>query len=101
VTNFSIAVSETWTDKAGQKQERTEWFSCSAYGKTGELVARYLSKGDAAMVIGKLRSREYEKDGEKRKATDLIVREVVFLGKSNGGAKADGPAPDDSDDMPF
>jgi single-strand DNA-binding protein len=84
VCNFSIATSESWTDKSGQKQERTEWHRIVVWGKLGELCAKYLSKGRQAFIEGKLQTRAWDdKDGQKRYTTEVIATSVQFLG---GGA---------------
>lgn len=89
VANFSIACSESWT-KDGQKQERTEWVRVTAWGKTAELCGEYLKKGKQVFVEGKMQTREYEKDGQKRYATEIVASNVVFLGGRDGGQQAAG-----------
>lgn len=86
VTRLSIATSEKWTDKSGQKQERTEWHRVAAFGKTGELAAKYLQKGRTVLIEGRLRTSQYEKNGEKRYSTDIIADRVVFVGSGSGQA---------------
>jgi single-strand DNA-binding protein len=84
VCNFSIATSESWTDKGGQKQERTEWHRIVVWGKLGELCAKYLTKGRQAYIEGKLQTRAWDdKDGQKRYTTEVVATTVQFLG---GGA---------------
>lgn len=92
VANFSIACNEAWTDKSGEKQERVEWIRLVAFGKLAELVQRYVTKGKQIYVEGRMQTRQYEKDGEKRYATEVVASSVVFLG---GGEKreASGGAP--------
>lgn len=86
VCNFSLAAGESWTDKQGQKQERTEWFRIVAWGKTGELCGQYLKKGRQAFVEGKLQTREYEDNvGVKRYSTEVVAQSVQFLGGKEGG----------------
>lgn len=87
VANFSIACSESWT-KDGQKQERTEWVRVTAWGKTAELCGEYLKKGKQVYAEGKLQTREYEKDGQKRYATEIVASNVVFLGGREQGNSA-------------
>jgi single-strand DNA-binding protein len=81
VGRFSVAVSDK-----GPKGEHTEWFSCVAFDKTAEIVGRYVKKGDPILVDGRLKTDEYEKDGEKRKKTDLLVSRVTLLGGKRDGA---------------
>ena len=88
VANFSIATSEAWTDKGGQKQERTEWHRIVAWGKLAELCGKYLSKGRQCYIEGKLQTRAWDdKDGGKRYTTEIIASTVQFLG-GNAGAGA-------------
>lgn len=106
VCNFRIATSESWNDKNGQRQERTEWTGIVVWGKLAELCGQYLKKGAQAYVEGKLQTREWEKDGVKRYTTEVIAREVVFLGGKQGGGSR-GPTQETeqdsggSDDIPF
>jgi single-strand DNA-binding protein len=87
VANFSIAINEKWTDKDGKKQERTEWVRIVVWGKLAELCGEYLAKGRQVGVEGRLQTREYEKDGEKKYATEIVADRVEFLGSKNGEAK--------------
>jgi single-strand DNA-binding protein len=81
VCNFSVATSESWADKSGQKQERTEWHRVVVWGKLGELCNQYLAKGRQAFVEGSLQTRNWEgKDGSKRYTTEIVARNVQFIG---------------------
>jgi single-strand DNA-binding protein len=81
VCNFSLATSESWTDKSGQKQERTEWHRVVVWGKLAELCNQYLSKGRQAFVEGKLQTRSWEdKQGQKRYTTEVQATTVQFIG---------------------
>jgi len=84
---FSIATNEKWTDKKGQKQERTEWHRITCWGKLAEVCMQYLSKGRQVCVTGSIKTDEYEKDGETRYSTGITARDVEFLsgGDSGGG----------------
>lgn len=95
VVSFSLAVSETWRDKqTGQKQEKTEWVNCVAFGKTGEIVAQYVSKGDMLYVEGKIETRKYQaQDGTERYATQINVRDVCLLGGKKESQGVTGAAP--------
>ncbi|OYW88232.1 MAG: hypothetical protein B7Z23_12990 [Pseudomonadales bacterium 32-61-5] len=74
VANFSIAVDDSYKDKqTGQKVEQTEWVRCVAFGKTAEFLGEWLHKGKRILVCGKMKTREYEKDGIKRYATEIMV----------------------------
>lgn len=89
VCNLSIATNETWTDKDGQKQERTEWHRVVVFGKTAEHCGEYLSKGRQVYVEGRIQTREYEKDGSKRYSTEIVASTVQFLGGKSDQAPAD------------
>ena len=103
--NFSLATSETWKDKEGNKQEKTEWHRCTMWGDRAKNLAQYLTKGKMLYVEGSLETRTYEKDGEKRYATGVKVLNVQFAGdakKSDGEsapARSNAHAPSSSDDF--
>lgn len=81
VANFNLATNESWTDKAGAKQERTEWHRVVVWGKLGELCGQYLSKGRQAFVEGRLQTREWnDKEGHKRYTTEVVAQNIQFLG---------------------
>jgi single-strand DNA-binding protein len=81
VANFSIATNDSWTDKSGQKQEKTEWHRIVAFGKLGEICGQYLSKGRQAYIEGRLQTRDWtDKEGTKRYTTEIIAQNVQFLG---------------------
>jgi single-strand DNA-binding protein len=80
VANFSIATSESWKDKAGEKQEKTEWHNCVAYRKLAEIIGEYLKKGSELYIEGKLTTEKYAKDGVTRYATKIIVNDMKMLG---------------------
>ena len=101
VCELRLATNESWTDKNGQKQERTEWHRIVVWGKRGEVCGKYLSKGRQVYVEGRLRTRSWEdKDGNKRYTTEIIANDVQFLGgRDSGGPRRenDGPPPADPD----
>lgn len=81
VATFNVATKETWKDKGGVKQERTEWHRIVAWGKLGEQAGEYLKKGRLVYVEGRIQSREYEgKDGLKRKAFEIVASTFRMLG---------------------
>jgi single-strand DNA-binding protein len=81
VCNFSVATTEAWTDKQGQKQEKTEWHRIVVWGKLAELCNQYLSKGRQAFVEGRLQTRSWDdKDGTKRYTTEIMANTVQFIG---------------------
>ena len=85
VVNFSLATTENWTDKNGERVERTEWHRIVAWGRTGELCAQYLSKGRTVYVEGCLQTRDWEdREGNKRSTTEINAQTVQFLGSPRG-----------------
>ena len=123
VCNFSVATSESWKDKSGQRQERIEWHNVTMYRRLAEIAGQYLKKGSQVYLEGKIQSRKYtDKNGVERTAYDIIVNEMKMLGGGNDGQQAQsaqGEAPtmprrqapatpaapvdgsDESDDIPF
>jgi single-strand DNA-binding protein len=116
VATFSVATTETWKDKSGQKQEKTEWSRVVLWGKAAEAISEYLTKGKQVAVEGKLQTRQYDKDGQKHYATEIKADRVVLLGGGGNGAgarRSTGDAVDEStgeilrgsdgldDDIPF
>ena len=96
VANFTLATSENWTDKSGERVERTEWHRIVTWGKTAELCAQYLSKGRTVFIEGRLQTRDWEdRDGNKRQTTEINAATVQFLGgpRGEGGSGAAGSGP--------
>lgn len=90
VSKFSIATTEMWNDKSGQRQERTEWHNIDLWGKQAETLSEYLVKGKQVYVEGRLQTDEYtDKEGVKRKSTRVRCERVVLLGGGSRGASAD------------
>jgi len=87
VTNVGLATSETWKDKSGEKQEKTEWHNLVFYRRLAEIAGEYLKKGSMIYVEGKLQTRKYtDKAGVEKYSTEIIVNEMTMLGgKSNSG----------------
>ena len=100
VANFTIATNETWTDKAGAKQERTEWHRIVVWDKAAELCGEYLSKGRQVYVEGRLQTREWtNKEGQKQYSTEVVanpVGGVIFLAS---GDRKSGPRAGGGDDF--
>ena len=89
VASFSLATSENWTDKNGTRQEHTEWHNIVAWNRLADLSKRFLSKGRQVYVEGRLRSREWtDRDGNKRRTTEIIATQMVLLGSRPQGADA-------------
>lgn len=104
VCNLNVATNETWKDKAGEKQEKTEWHRVTAWRELAELCSKYLTKGRSVYIEGKLSTREWEKDGVKRYSTDIVADRVVFLGDGKGGGRGERQnpsSPPSDDDVPF
>lgn len=81
VCNFSLATTESWTDKSGQKQEKTEWHRIVVWGKLAELCNQYLAKGRQAFLEGRLQTRSWDdKDGNKKYTTEILASTVQFIG---------------------
>ena len=93
VCNFSVATSETWNDRNGQRVERTEWHNITMYRRLAEIAGQYLRKGSQVYLEGRIQSRKYQgKDGIERTAYDIIAKEMKMLGGRNdnsGGAPYD------------
>jgi single-strand DNA-binding protein len=90
VCNLSVATNEVFKDKAGQRQERTEWHRVTVWGEQAEHCSKYLSKGRSVYVEGRLQTRSWDdKEGKKRYSTDIVANQVVFL-SGGGGASAEG-----------
>jgi single-strand DNA-binding protein len=81
VANFSLATTESWNDKDGNKQEKAEWHKVVVWGKLAELCNQYIKKGSQVFVEGSLQTRSWEKkDGTKAYTTEINARTVQFLG---------------------
>ncbi len=87
VCNFSIATTDSWKDKNGQKQERTEWHNIVMYRKLAEIAGEYLKKGRSVYVEGRLQTRKWQtKEGQDRYTTEIIADQMQMLGgRSDGG----------------
>jgi len=119
VATINMATTEIWNDKAGQRQEKTEWHRVVLWGKTAESLTEYLTKGKQIYVEGRLQTRQWDdKDGNKRYTTEIRGDRVVLLGGGGRGAPgaisdrgdsvgvaapaaADASAPLTDDDIPF
>jgi single-strand DNA-binding protein len=97
VCNFSVATSESWTDKSGQKKEKTEWHRIVVWGKLGELCGQYLSKGRQCFIEGRLQTRDWEdKEGKKQYTTEILATSVQFIGGNADAGAARGHSVDNS-----
>ena len=91
VATINMATTEVWNDKAGQRQEKTEWHRVVLWGKTAESLTEYLTKGKQIYVEGRLQTRQWDdKVGNKRYTTEIRGDRVVLLGGGGGGGRAGG-----------
>lgn len=99
ICNFRIATSERYKDRDGNQKEKTEWHRVVAWSKLAEICGQYLAKGRQVYVEGSLSTRSWDdQDGNKRYMTEIVAREVQFLG-GNAGQRSDNAPVDDS--IPF
>ena len=107
VANFSVATDETYKDKSGERQKRTEWHKIVVWGKQAEIAQQYLKKGSLIFIEGRIQSREWQdKEGQKRTSFEIVANNFRMLGgrgdgggSTGGGARAEehdqsGPADD-------
>jgi single-strand DNA-binding protein len=104
VCELRVATSESWNDKNGQRQERTEWHRVVVWGKRAEVCSKYLAKGRQVYIEGRIQTRNYDdKEGNKRYITEVIAADVQFLGGGKGEGAAggrgrdEGPPPAEAD----
>ena len=120
VAKFTIATDEKFTDRAGEKQERTEWHNIVAWGKLGEICGQYLKKGKLVYIEGSIRTDSWDdkESGQKKYRTEIVARDMKMLdrrgdegggggggyGQSRGSGKASAPADnmmEDDEEVPF
>ena len=118
VTNITLATTDTWKDKNGEKQEKTEWHRVTFYRKLAEIAGEYLKKGRSVYIEGRLETRKWtDKNGVERYTTDIIASDMKMLGNRGAGSsdsddsnapqsnsgKSPGPTgfEDMDDDIPF
>lgn len=86
LASFSIATTDTWKDKSGQRQERTEWHRISMFGKQAEVAGQYLKKGSSVYIEGRLQTRKWtDKEGHERQTTEIVADRMQMLGGRSGG----------------
>lgn len=105
VANFSVATNKRWTDKDGERQERTEWHSIVFWGKQAEVIAKFFDKGDLILVEGEIQTRSWEgDDGVKRYKTEIVGNNFYFANSNKTESKegnSDGaPAKSATSDLP-
>ena len=112
VTNFSVAVNDSWQGRDGEQRERTEWFRIVAWRRLAEITNEYLRQGSRVYVEGRLETREWQdREGNDRITTELIARDLLMLGgRDNEGSQQMQPENDErpvnddeitADDLPF
>src|SRR3954465_754808 len=85
VASFAVATNRSWMDQSGERKEAVEYHEVVAWGKLGELAAQYLAKGRKVMVVGRLQTQSWEKDGVKRQRTEIVASDVNFLDRPSEG----------------
>jgi single-strand DNA-binding protein len=89
VLNLRLATTESYLDRNNTRQERTDWHTVVVWGKRAEALAKILGKGSQIFVEGRIQTRSYEKNGEKRYATDIVANNIILAGgRRGGGAEA-------------
>jgi single-strand DNA-binding protein len=111
VANFSLATTERFTNKEGEKEERTEWHKIVAWARLGEICGEYLTKGSKVYIEGRLQTRNWEdRDGNKRYTTEIVAQAMQMLGGSKKGGEvtsveeshpSEEPISIPDDDIPF
>ncbi len=93
ITNISVATTDTWKDKAGEKQEKTEWHRVAFFGKLAEIAGEYLKKGSQVYLEGRLQTRKWQdKDGQDKYTTEIVADRMQMLGSRSGGGGGDMPS---------
>jgi single-strand DNA-binding protein len=93
VANFSVATDETYKDRNGERQKRTEWHKIVVWGKQAEIAQQYLKKGSLVFIEGRIQSREWQdKEGQKRTSFEIVANNFRMLGGRSDAAAAGGGA---------
>lgn len=100
VCNFSVATNRTYKDRDGKKQEQTDFHNVVVFGRTADTVSQYLKKGSSVYVEGRMQTRSWEQNGEKKYRTEVIADSVQFGPRSSGGGGASRRADEGQDDAP-
>ncbi len=90
VCSFALAVNRSWKNQAGETQEAVDFFDCVAWGKAGEIINQYVQKGRPLLVSGRLSSRSWEQDGQKRSKVEVVVEDFNFIGGQGEGGGSGG-----------
>jgi single-strand DNA-binding protein len=90
VTNLRIATTDTWKDKSGEKQEKTEWHTVVLFGRQAEIAGEYLKKGRPVYIEGRLQTRKWtDKEGVEKYSTEVVGDRMQLLGSRDGGGGGD------------
>ena len=91
IANVSVATTDVWKDKGGEKQERTEWHRVAFFGKLAEIAGEYLKKGSQIYVEGRLQTRKWQdKEGHEKYSTEIVAERMQMLGSRAGLGSPDG-----------
>lgn len=91
VCSFSIAVNRSWQGQDGTQQDAVDYFDVTAWGKLGELVNQYMSKGRRCLIQGRLSQRSWEQEGQKRSKVEVVANDVTFLDSGSGAGGDSAP----------
>jgi single-strand DNA-binding protein len=101
VCNFTMATDESYKDRAGERQKRTEWHRIVVWGKQAEIAQKYLKKGSLLYLEGRIQTRQWDdKEGQKRTSTEIVANTFRMLGGRGDGAPGGGPTHADADSGP-
>ncbi|MHB1769524.1 MAG: single-stranded DNA-binding protein [Minisyncoccota bacterium] len=108
LASFGLATNRTYKDKNGQKQEATEFHNIVAFGRPAEIIAQYMKKGRPLYVEGRIQTRSWDSDGQKKYRTEIVVENFQFGDGGKGGASGasaigqeEQPSPKDSDEIKY
>jgi len=92
---FSVATTQAWKDKDGNKQEKTDWHRCVAWGKLAEIIGEWLKKGSKVYIEGRLQTRTYDdSNGKKCYITEVVATDMEMLGNKEQKKKTEVPPPE-------
>lgn len=105
VATFRVATNETWKDKSGEKQQRTDWHNVVLWRGLAEVAEKWLKKGNQVAIMGKIQNRNYEtKEGDVKWVTEFVGEKMEMISKAEGGVSGrqeEAPPPYKDDDIPF
>ena len=101
VAKFNLATGESYTDKNGNRQEKTEWHRIVAWRKLAEITGKYLTKGRLVYIEGSLQTTSWEKDSVKRHTTEIVARDLQMLDAAHSRGEREPGDPESEDDFPF